>query len=149
MISGLFDFYGDPVKKALKDDTIKRLRVAAEVVRGNVVKLLSVSGHTKTKIREKEFPFRYRVVYIASKPNEPPHLQTGTLRKSIYYRVDESKLTARVGTNLRYGFFLEIGTTKMNPRPFLRPGLWKSMERIKRIFSTPLPSPPIPPTKTA
>ena len=60
-----------------------------------------------------------------SRPGEPPHIRTGTLRASIdqetFRRAGE--FVGRMGTNLDYGRFLETGTRKMAARPYLRPTL--------------------------
>lgn len=57
-----------------------------------------------------------------SSPGEPPHLQTGLLRMSVTYEVDteSTPMQGRVGTNLDYGKFLELGTRRgLKPRPWL------------------------------
>lgn len=46
-----------------------------------------------------------------SKPGEFPHANTGRLRNSIFWSVDEKLLTGIVGTPLMYGVWLEYGTT--------------------------------------
>lgn len=56
-----------------------------------------------------------------SAPGEPPFKQTGRLRGSVTYEIDEATSTARVGTNLDYGRHLELGTKKgLLARPWLR-----------------------------
>jgi HK97 gp10 family phage protein len=72
----------------------------------------------------------------ASAPGDPPHKRTGTLGRSIQNEVlkDEKELVGRVGTNLVYGRWLELGTSQMEPRPYLRPALTKSMRRIKPLL---------------
>ncbi len=55
-----------------------------------------------------------------SKPGEFPHKDFGRLRQSIASDFKPETLTARVGTNLAYGRYLEMGTVRMRPRPFLR-----------------------------
>lgn len=60
--------------------------------------------------------------HIASKPGEAPNTDTGRLVQSI--KIDDSKIKQfqmRVGTNLKYGAFLEFGTTHIKKRPWLRP----------------------------
>lgn len=57
------------------------------------------------------------------------------LRASIDKAVDASKLTARVGTPLQYGLFLELGTSRAAPRPFLRRALRESANLIRKIFA--------------
>jgi len=80
-----------------------------------------------------------RRVYGAhpSAPGEPPRKQTGRLRASVAYEVDEAALTARVGTNLDYGLYLELGTMRgLAPRPWLRRALAESQARINVILGT-------------
>ena len=53
-----------------------------------------------------------------SRPGQPPHKQTGRLRASIAWEmVGDDK--ARVGTNVKYGRYLELGTRRMAVRPWL------------------------------
>ena len=71
-----------------------------------------------------------------SKPGEPPHVDTGRLRASIQVNwmgggetgqdappQPSEPFTVRVGTNVEYAYGLEFGTSKVAPRPFLRPAL--------------------------
>ena len=67
-----------------------------------------------------------------SGPGEPPHKDTGRLRASIAHEVEGQ--TARVGTNVTYGKFLELGTSKMAPRPFLRSTYNKEQGNIAKIL---------------
>jgi len=70
-----------------------------------------------------------------SSPGEPPRRRTGRLSGSIAHEVDWPKLIARVGTNLRYAKFLELGTSKMAARPFIRPAVAKARGAIAAILS--------------
>lgn len=84
-----------------------------------------------------------------SKPGEAPAVDTGTLRASIMTEVSVAGLgvTGKVGpdveyieqhqdpgTDVEYGYYLELGTAKMAPRPFLRPALARTKNAIKKIF---------------
>jgi len=53
----------------------------------------------------------------------------------IGHEVDQRDLVARVGTNVLYGKFLELGTSKMAARPFIRPALEKMKYEIGRILA--------------
>ena len=72
----------------------------------------------------------------ASRPGEPPRVRTGTLLRSIDQETFRSKagtkvdFTARVGSNLKYGFWLETGTRRMAARPWLRPALDSKRNQI-------------------
>lgn len=71
--------------------------------------------------------------HISSLPGEPPHVDTGRLRSSITHEVEETLfgIIGRVGTNVEYGRYLELGTSKMLPRPWLRPALRKTLKDAK------------------
>ena len=60
-------------------------------------------------------------------------VETGTLKRSINRRIEKRK--AVIGTNIEYAPYVEMGTSKMSARPFLRPALEANWGKIKRIFS--------------
>ena len=57
----------------------------------------------------------------ASSPGNPPHLRTGKLKGSVRYEYSVKQL--ELIADIEYAKFLEFGTWKMAPRPFLRPAL--------------------------
>jgi phage gpG-like protein len=59
-----------------------------------------------------------------------PLLRTGELRDSIQH--SSSPTEARVGSNLDRAVWMELGTSKTPPRPFLAPSLYQSEAAIKR-----------------
>jgi len=69
-----------------------------------------------------------------SKPGEFPHKDYGLLRQSIATDYDQSTLTARIGSALSYAKYLELGTRKMRPRPFLRRTLAEERETIRQMI---------------
>jgi hypothetical protein len=66
-----------------------------------------------------------------------PFKQTGRLRASVAYEIDENNLVARVGTNVNYGRWLELGTRRLQPHPWLRPSLAMATPQVRRILSRP------------
>lgn len=52
-------------------------------------------------------------------------VDTGRLRSSITHQMgrDARGLLAKVGTNVSYAKYVELGTRRMRARPFLRPAL--------------------------
>lgn len=76
-----------------------------------------------------------------SLPYNPPAVDTGLLRMSITYTVEETKnkVVGKVGSTLKnppYGAYLEYGTSKMQPRPWLKPAVEKTSARVKEILKS-------------
>lgn len=61
-------------------------------------------------------------VEAAAKQNCP--VDTGRLRSSISHELAlDGGIVGRVGTNVFYAPFVELGTSRMSAQPFLRPAL--------------------------
>ncbi len=58
-------------------------------------------------------------------------VKTGTLKRSITHEIDKEHLEARVGSNVEYAPHLELGTSKMSARPYLRPALEAVQQELK------------------
>src|SRR5690349_15220147 len=110
-------WHGDKVLAKLDKTVERKMALIGEVVRAEAVK--SVSMPTST--------------LGPSSPGDPPHIDTGKLRQSIFRKMIDSQ-TVIVGSSLKYAFYLELGTAKMAARPFLRPALYNSLQKIRRIW---------------
>lgn len=68
-----------------------------------------------------------------SLPGESPKKITGELQRSIAWvtESDTSSIALQIGTNLDYGRYLELRTSKMAPRPYLRATFLERLNRIK------------------
>lgn len=80
--------------------------------------------------------YNKKILHYPSLPNNPPAVDTGTLRRSITFDVetDESIINGRIGSTVLdppYGAYLEFGTSRMIQRPWLRPALERNREVIK------------------
>jgi hypothetical protein len=77
----------------------------------------------------------------ASAPGEPPKTDSGRLVSHIFSRI-AGRAVAEAGTDIRHGIYLEHGTAKMAPRPWLSVALKRRreaiMERIRRAVSAAL-----------
>ncbi len=78
---------------------------------------------------------RKRIVKV-SLPGDPPALDLGHLLNSIQTLVMTNRLTINgfVWTDVVYAPWLELGTTNMQRRPFLRPAVKRNRKKINRIF---------------
>lgn len=65
-------------------------------------------------------------------------VDTGRLRGSISHAHDDE--AAYIGTNVEYAPYVEYGTYKMQPRPFLRNGLMYHIDEYKEIVEKGLKS---------
>lgn len=76
-------------------------------------------------------------VYTASAPGESPAIRTSQLFNSIAQEVIETRegYEGIIGTPLDYGVYLEFGTSRMLPRPWLGPPLQIAQKEFKRILS--------------
>jgi HK97 gp10 family phage protein len=115
----------------LSDDTDKEMKKA---VIDSVLKIHSDAVRSIQKVSQGERQTRYnpKREVVVSRPMDPPNTDTGRLIQSIEFEVDGK--TGYVGTNLRYGAYLEFGTNTMAPRPWLFPAFLKNRKEVKEIM---------------
>ena len=120
------------VVREARSETARRMKLATVLVRDVVKKSINRGNPTG------EFP---------SAPGEPPKKVTARLFQSITEEVIETPdlVIGRVGTNVEYARRLElgfVGTDRLGrhydqkPRPFLRPGLAKSLRAVRRVLGS-------------
>ena len=63
-----------------------------------------------------------------------PQVQTGRLRASIIHEVNKDSVS--IGSNVIYSKYLEFGTSKMPPYPFLFPAVEANRENIIDILKS-------------
>ncbi len=141
---GRRDRKGEDARRDVIYDIMKKsMRRAAQHVRGEAVKLISVGQPTRTS------PSGARVGLDPSRPGEPPHVLSGRLRASITTEtvVDKAarSVIGRVGTDVEYAARLELGfvgtdrlgrTINQRERPFLRRALAESAADVSRYLRT-------------
>lgn len=167
-MAGKVNWHGDRVRRQIEAEMGRRLKACGQIGADHAKVLISVDGtgvrttayrrRTNEVLRDKDGniktkrlkggdeAIRYRtiskkagsLIYGAnpSKPGEPPHVQTGRLRASVAYEVAEQ--VARIGTNVIYGRHLELGTSKMAPRPWLRRMLVEMTPTYRAILTAPI-----------
>ena len=67
-------------------------------------------------------------------------VDTGRLRNSITHDVEMSEQAAYIGSNVEYAAYVELGTSKMAPRPYLRPAAENHSSEYKSIVESALKS---------
>lgn len=84
-----------------------------------------IAQHSRDLMHETKHGKKYRSLpQTTSAPYEAPAVQTARLQNSV--QIDDSeRMIRKIGTNLDYGLYLEVGTSKMTERPYLRPALFK------------------------
>lgn len=96
---------------------------------------LAIQRHAKVSIQAHEssgITYHHgKVSHVASKPGYPPNSDIGTLARSIEIDWNREQLTALIGTNLKYGLWLELGTVHIEPRPWLFPAFDAHVEDVR------------------
>lgn len=75
---------------------------------------LAIETDIKNRMSEPGQGIEYGA-HTASAPGDPPAVDTGALRASIVSR--ETSNGATVSTHMEYAVYLELGTSRMAPRP--------------------------------
>lgn len=57
-------------------------------------------------------------------------VDTGNLKDSITHVTDKQTLNVKIGTDVKYAPYVELGTSRLQPRPFLRLALYESTNKI-------------------
>lgn len=63
-------------------------------------------------------------------------VDTDRLRNSITHQVRPSEKSVYIGTNVEYAPYVELGTSRMEPQPFLHPAAADHEGTYKKIFES-------------
>lgn len=74
-------------------------------------------------------------VHQASAPGEPPAVDTGFLTNSIQVATP-GPLTAEIQIPAEYAAYLELGTRRIAPRPYVQPAIDAITEKYSGILSS-------------
>ena len=102
------------------------LRAAAQGIVDDMKMLMQESTPTGRTYQ------RGGITHTASAPGQPPAIDTSALWNSLNW-YQESKLRMIVHDGVLYGYHLEVGTTKIAPRPFVNPTIdnWRRRELFR------------------
>jgi hypothetical protein len=148
-------WYGDIFLKLLNDEMKRRIYACVIAIANRAKKLLSVPG-TGGAIRPHSYWYgggkrtvkKRGTVYghAVSQPGEAPRKQTGRLRSSVAFEVNDTPAgpVGRAGTNVKYGRPLELGAAETRDKVYgkkTRPFVWRLLARpwLRRSLNEMLP----------
>lgn len=118
----------DQLQAAIRVAAFRGVVAATESVRAEALRLILQTAKTGRIYRRKG------VFHQASAPGEAPASDTGTLVNRITTDFEENNLVGRVSARTEYASFLEFGTQRMEPRPFMRPALENQRSYIEGVI---------------
>ena len=96
-----------------------------QLIRGEAIKSIQTGAKSGVMYQK----YNPRREHRASAPGEAPASDTGNLVSKIIVKQKTKNIT-NVESNADYSAFLEYGTSKMEPRPFMLPAFEKSKKPI-------------------
>ena len=128
---------GDNFMRAAIVVSVQQMETAATMVEKTVVDSFG-TGASRRGVKHRRSKGKKGTYHRPSAPYFPPNIDTGDLKASIGHEVvgkwNVIDGFVGVGSMVKYGLFLELGTIKMKPRPFLRPALKNNHAKILHIF---------------
>lgn len=132
-------------------------RVGYESMRRSLVKgLHNVALFAEARAQQSMGNAGGAIPHTPSAPGQPPEVQTGNLRRSMYAAalldgsiisgggppdggeipdLGNDAMVAVTGTSAGYGGFLELGTRNMAARPFLTPAAHEAAARAPELIA--------------
>lgn len=123
---------GKKIVKIARNKIERNMGEVTQFMRNEVIKSINTSQPTRRQASGR------RVGLSPSQPGQPPKRIEGDLVRSIIAEVEvaKTKVIGRYGsTQGKKAKALELGTSKMGARPFLRPPLFKNKKRIVGILT--------------
>lgn len=117
---------------ALNDNVVRSIELCCKKVSDDIKYSMD---HTERNPDKTYYTNNKTKAHHPSMPGNPPAVDTGNLKNTIRYDVykNEKEVYGVVGTTQKdpdYGNYLEFGTSKMAPRPWLKPAMQKNNDFI-------------------
>lgn len=130
------EWYGEEVARRYGAAALLGVTNAIGIVDQEAVRLIMTGPKTGRVYR------RRGVEHQASAPGEAPANDTGRLVNSRTISIDAPTLRALLTFRTIYAIMLELGTVKMEPRPYGRAALLNRRREIVEAIAAPLANPP-------
>jgi len=131
-------WHGEGGMEHVNHEAGRRVDAAARWLRDRIREAVSIPNVVSVKSLLSRFGRRRTVVAgrgkNPSEPGEYPRKRSGHFRRNVQSEYDPATTTARVGTNVIYGKYLETGTRKMKPRPWLSNALRDFIGGVRAIL---------------
>lgn len=137
MIQAKYTWEGDKAAADLKAAVWNGISRAVVFFWQKVQETLNVPARAERKKRLRgPSKGKRRVTYVeGSAPGEPPRKRTGWLQRNTLYDLDPADMSGRVGVakNAVYGAYLELGTERVQARPWLKVTLEKLLPVLREM----------------
>jgi HK97 gp10 family phage protein len=110
------------LRKRVEDEVFKALYVATDLITKEAA--LSI---TKGSISGKK--------HVPSRPGQPPNADTRQLDTSIVTIPHRETMSCQSVAQAPHAIFMELGTSRIAPRPFMRPALANNTKEVNAIIS--------------
>lgn len=131
----------EKVMRELEARAWEGIQRATVFAHGKVKEALNVPNSgvrvkSKTRKTKSGRPASMTIYPNPSRPGEPPRKRTGWLQQNVAYDLDRKKLQGRIGVrvNAVYGLYLELGTRRMQARPWLAATIERYHAQIETLI---------------
>lgn len=128
-VKGLENF--NKLDRVISKGISRSLKLSGLFIRGKAQKKFKALPGIEVRTSKKGNRYYH---YKGKVPGSDPHIRTGRLRGSISTFPDNPTDFVVVGTNVQYGSYVELGTSKQRPRSFLRSAALESKQAVLNIF---------------
>lgn len=116
---------------------VEAMKFSASLIRDDIIKSMD---DTPLNMDRAYFTHNKSIPHHPSMPDNPPARDSGALVQSLHWDVSEKdgKIVAEIGSTMtesKYPIYLEHGTSRMAPRPWLGVAVSRNAENVKDIIS--------------